>query len=128
VPDDYDVVVGGAGKGRGMTAAAVAGTRGLRAIVIEKTELVGGTNAISGGMVWASNTSKQSLVGALDIPERAAAYLEASRRRIRIRQGRYSERSFRMDALRCDHCGKSDETKVRRGRLEVAERRGARDR
>ena len=35
---EYDVVVIGAGAG-GMTAAAVAATRGLKSIVIEKTPL-----------------------------------------------------------------------------------------
>jgi succinate dehydrogenase/fumarate reductase flavoprotein subunit len=73
---DYDVVVIGAGAG-GMAAAAVAATRGLRPIVIEKTGFVGGTTAISGGMVWAPNTSKQSPGAAQDTPEQAAAYLEA---------------------------------------------------
>ena len=72
---EYDVVVIGAGAG-GMTAAAVAATRGLRSIVIEKTPLVGGTTAISGGMVWAPNTTKRSLVGADDTPAQAATYLE----------------------------------------------------
>ena len=72
---EYDVVVIGAGAG-GMTAAAVAATRGLKSIVIEKTPLVGGTTAISGGMVWAPNTTKRSLVGADDTPAQAANYLE----------------------------------------------------
>ena len=74
--NDYDIVVIGAGAG-GMTAAAVAATRGLSAIVIEKTGAVGGTTAISGGMVWVPNTSKQSAAEAHDTPELAAAYLEA---------------------------------------------------
>lgn len=74
--DEYDVVILGAGAG-GMTAAAVAATRGLRPIVIEKTDVVGGTTAISGGMVWAPNNSMQSLVAAQDTPQQAIAYLEA---------------------------------------------------
>lgn len=72
----YDVVIIGSGAG-GMTAAAVAATCGLRAIVIEKTDCIGGTTAISGGMVWAPNTAKGSTVGGQDTPEQAAAYLEA---------------------------------------------------
>src|SRR5512136_1310413 len=76
VANDYDVVVIGAGAG-GMTAAAVAATRGLRVIVIEKTSTIGGTTAISGGMVWVPNTSKHDSGEAQDTPEQAAAYLEA---------------------------------------------------
>src|SRR5215470_15753875 len=74
--EDYDIVVVGAGAG-GMTAAAVAATRGLRPIVIEKTGVIGGTTAISGGMVWVPNNPMQSLVGAQDTPQQAMAYLEA---------------------------------------------------
>ena len=44
--DAYDVVVIGAGAG-GMTAAAVGAAEGLRVLLIEKTELVGGTTAWS---------------------------------------------------------------------------------
>ena len=74
--NDCDVLVIGAGAG-GMTVAAVAATRGLRVIVIEKTGAVGGTTAISGGMVWVPNTSKHDSGEAQDTPEQAAAYLEA---------------------------------------------------
>jgi choline dehydrogenase-like flavoprotein len=72
----YDVVVIGAGAG-GMTAAAVAATRGLSVLVIEKTGAVGGTTAISGGMVWVPNSAKPSPGHAQDTPEQAATYLEA---------------------------------------------------
>ena len=44
--DAYDVVVIGVGAG-GMTAAAVAAAEGLQVLLIEKTELVGGTTAWS---------------------------------------------------------------------------------
>ena len=74
--NEYDVVVIGAGAA-GMTAAAVAATRGLSAIVIEKTGVVGGTTAISGGMVWVPNSTKQPAREVRDTPEQAAAYLEA---------------------------------------------------
>jgi glycine/D-amino acid oxidase-like deaminating enzyme len=76
VENDYDVVVIGAGAG-GMTAAAVAATRGLRVIVIEKTSTIGGTTAISGGMVWVPNAATQTPAEPQDTPEKAAAYLEA---------------------------------------------------
>lgn len=50
-PQVYDVVVVGAGAA-GMTAAAVAAAEKLRVLLVESTPLVGGTSAVSGGMVW----------------------------------------------------------------------------
>ena len=47
----FDVVVLGAGAG-GLAAACSAAARGLHVLLLEKTACVGGTAAISGGMVW----------------------------------------------------------------------------
>jgi succinate dehydrogenase/fumarate reductase flavoprotein subunit len=47
-----DVIVVGAGPA-GLTAACVAAAEGLSVRVMESTPYVGGTGAISGGMVWA---------------------------------------------------------------------------
>ena len=74
VPDVYDVVVVGAGAG-GMTAAAVAAAQGLRVLLIEKTEFVGGTTAWSGGMVWIPGNAKMREVGLSDSLVDAARYL-----------------------------------------------------
>lgn len=52
--EEFDVIVIGAGAG-GMTAACVAAAEGLSVLLLEKTRFVGGTTAISGGMVWAPN-------------------------------------------------------------------------
>ncbi|HIC25075.1 MAG TPA: FAD-dependent oxidoreductase, partial [Gammaproteobacteria bacterium] len=49
---NIDLIVLGAGAG-GLTAAAVAATEGLQVLVLEKASQVGGTTAISGGMIWA---------------------------------------------------------------------------
>ena len=49
--EEYDLVVLGAGAG-GLTAALVAATLGMRAMLLEKTEQLGGTTARSGGAVW----------------------------------------------------------------------------
>ena len=75
--DAYDVIVIGAGAG-GMTAAAVAAAEGLRVLVIEKTEFVGGTTAWSGGMVWIPVNARMKQEGLDDSPSDAANYLAAT--------------------------------------------------
>ena len=77
--DGYDVIVLGAGAG-GMAAAAVAATEGLKTLVLEKTGYVGGTMAVSGGMVWAPNNAKMAPAGLPDTPEDAQTYLDATTR------------------------------------------------
>jgi succinate dehydrogenase/fumarate reductase flavoprotein subunit len=75
--DAYDVVVIGAGAG-GMTAAAVAAAEGLQVLLIEKTELVGGTTAWSGGMVWIPGSTKMQQAGLPDSPSDAQDYLAST--------------------------------------------------
>ena len=65
----YDVIVLGAGAG-GMTAAAVAASRGLRVLLLEKSSCIGGTTAISGGMVWIPANSKMEKVGLSELARR----------------------------------------------------------
>lgn len=55
--DEYDVIVIGAGAG-GMTAACVAAREGMSVLLLEKEAQVGGTTAISGGMVWMPGNPK----------------------------------------------------------------------
>ncbi len=59
-----------------MTAAAVAAAEGLRTILIEKTQFVGGTTAVSGGMVWIPVNSKMAQAGMPDTIEKARLYLK----------------------------------------------------
>lgn len=77
-PDEhYDVVVIGAGAG-GMTAACVAACEGGRVLLVEKAGQVGGTTALSGGMVWIPANRKMAEAGLSDTPEAARAYLAAT--------------------------------------------------
>lgn len=57
--EETDVVVVGYG-GAGAAAAVAALDEGAEVIVLEKREVKGGTSAISGGIVYASNTSVQA--------------------------------------------------------------------
>ena len=70
----FDLVVVGAGAG-GMTAAAVAAAEGLRVLLVEASPLVGGTTAISGGMVWLPANHKMAEAGLGDSLEAARSYL-----------------------------------------------------
>ncbi|MYR44956.1 FAD-dependent oxidoreductase [Streptomyces sp. SID5910] len=73
----YDVVVIGSGAA-GMTAAITARLRGLTALVVEKTELYGGTTALSGGAIWVPGNFHLDAAGLADTPEKARAYLDAT--------------------------------------------------
>jgi succinate dehydrogenase/fumarate reductase flavoprotein subunit len=72
--DAYDVIVVGAGAG-GMTAAAVAAVEGAKVLLIEKTDVVGGTTAWSGGMVWIPASHHMRAAGIADTPANARDYL-----------------------------------------------------
>ena len=72
--DAYDVIVLGSGAG-GMTAAAMAAADGLSVLLIEKSELIGGTTAFSGGMVWIPANSKMGEADLTDSLDAARTYL-----------------------------------------------------
>ena len=74
---DYDVIVLGSGAG-GMTAASVAASRGLHVLLIEKSPFIGGTTAISGGMVWIPANWKMKDAGLSDTLDEACKYLDRS--------------------------------------------------
>jgi succinate dehydrogenase/fumarate reductase flavoprotein subunit len=70
-----DLLVFGAGAG-GMTAALVAAHEGLRVLLCEKTGLIGGTTATSGGSTWVPGTRHAAASGAPDTIEAARKYLD----------------------------------------------------
>jgi 3-oxosteroid 1-dehydrogenase len=49
--DEFDVVIVGSGAGA-MTAALRAHDNGLSVLAIEKSDVYGGTTAVSGGGIW----------------------------------------------------------------------------
>jgi 3-oxosteroid 1-dehydrogenase len=71
-----DLVVVGSGAA-GLTGALVAAIGGARVLVVEKTELVGGTTAMSGGGIWIACNRHMDSVGVPDSRQAALAYLRA---------------------------------------------------
>ena len=75
--ETFDVVVVGAGAA-GLTAASVAAAEGRRVLLVEHTPWVGGTTAISGGMVWVPANHLMAEAGRPDSLDAARAYLRAT--------------------------------------------------
>lgn len=72
---DYDLLVVGSGAGA-LTAAVTAAAKGLRVLVIEKTDKYGGTSALSGGGIWIPCNHLFKAKGGQDTPEKAWTYLK----------------------------------------------------
>jgi len=70
---ETDVLVVGSG-GAGLMAAIVAHDSGAKVVLIEKSAKVGGTTAVSGGVVWVPNNHHMPEVGITDSREEALAY------------------------------------------------------
>jgi 3-oxosteroid 1-dehydrogenase len=77
-PDDetVDLLVIGAGAA-GMTAALVGAMQGLRVLLCEKTDQVGGTTATSAGTVWIPGSTQSRRAGVADDIAAARAYLRS---------------------------------------------------
>ncbi|MCL4799305.1 MAG: FAD-dependent oxidoreductase [Burkholderiales bacterium] len=71
----FDAIVIGAGAA-GLAAACVAAAEGMRTLLVEKSPLVGGTTAVSGGMVWIPANPKMAAAGIADSVDDARRYLE----------------------------------------------------
>ncbi|HMN70345.1 MAG TPA: FAD-dependent oxidoreductase [Rhodoblastus sp.] len=75
--ESYDAVVVGAGAG-GLVAACAAAMNGCSVLLVEQADVVGGTTAISGGMVWLPGNHKMAEAGRPDSLAAARAYLAAT--------------------------------------------------
>lgn len=72
--EEFDLIIVGSGAG-GMTAACVGAAEGLNVLLIEKSDSIGGTTAISGGMVWIPDNQHMKESGLPDSAARAMDYL-----------------------------------------------------
>lgn len=71
----FDVIV--VGSGGGLIGAYAAAARGLKTLVIEKTEYVGGTTAYSGAGIWLPGNPAEVRGGGESDAVNARAYLDA---------------------------------------------------
>ena len=71
---NVDVIVVGSGAAA-MSAAITAHLEGLSVLMLEKTEHIGGSTAISGGAIWAPFNDQTDKVGHPDTPAKVWEYL-----------------------------------------------------
>ena len=75
ISETYEVVILGSGAA-GMAAAISAASLGARVLVLERTDLLGGTSALSAATTWIPNTDHAASVNPDDSPEAAMGYLD----------------------------------------------------
>lgn len=71
----YDFVIVGSGGGS-TPAALLMHERGKSVLIIEKSEMIGGTSAYSGGVIWVPNNPILNEAGGGDSHERSREYLD----------------------------------------------------
>ena len=65
---EVDVIILGSGAA-GMAAALAAHEAGARVALIERGERIGGTSAISGGVIWVADNPRMRAAGMADSRE-----------------------------------------------------------
>ncbi len=75
-PEEVDLLVIGGGAA-GMTAALVGALEGLRTVLCEKTDMVGGITSTSGGTIWIPGSSQSVKAGVPDTAAAAQTFLDA---------------------------------------------------
>ncbi|MBI2756833.1 MAG: FAD-dependent oxidoreductase [Chloroflexi bacterium] len=92
-----DLAVVGSGGG-GLAAAIVAHDHGLRAVVLERADTLGGGTALATGGHWFPNNQQQQAAGIADSREAALAHLLATARGEHIPESREIAEAY------VDHC------------------------
>ena len=102
----YDLVVVGSGAG-GLSTAAVASSKGLSVLVVEKTDQIGGTSAWSGGWMWIPMNRHARAAGIEDSRQRVQEYLDSvSDNRARGESiEKFLDEGPKMVEFFEDHCG-----------------------
>ncbi len=74
--EECDVIVLGSGAA-GLTAALAAHESGAKVRVMERFDRVGGTSAVSGGVIWVADNPRQRAAGMADSRAEALAYFRS---------------------------------------------------
>jgi succinate dehydrogenase/fumarate reductase flavoprotein subunit len=72
-----DLLIAGAARAAGMTAALVASLEGLDVLLCEKSDRVGGTGSTSAGTLWIPGNTQSKAAGFDDSADEAERYLDA---------------------------------------------------
>src|SRR5688572_22701785 len=75
--DEADFVIIGSGGGS-MAAALFVASIGHRPLILEKTDKIGGSTAMSGGVLWIPNHPLQKAAGVADSLDAGRRYLTAA--------------------------------------------------